>query len=642
MKKIIVTIIALAFIHIVHAQSQCPNGDVESGNFSNWQGYTGFNNNPIIGVLDLNTFAQSIVTGRHNIVSSGAYDPVVGGTILPVVAEGNFAIKLGNANNGAEAEIIAYTFTVDNINKNFSFWYAPVMEDPIHSLDRNPFFEYWISTTNVLNQSTDPGNLIKQKKLIADMDNPFFQVVEGQNWVYKDWQSECTDLSDFVNQQVTIYFANADCYQTAHGGYCYIDGLCTPNPPIANLSAPNSGCSSNSFIVDGSGSQNYDSYKWEMDNLQGIVKQWDYPNMKITGTIDIGNMYKTEVGSLPDGNYKITLTVSNCYDDDVATKNITITTPELDANNTYVCCNNGNPPSTCDLTATVNNILPGSNGTFSWYDVNDNYVGTGNVSTNGNSMTSVLTLNTPSTFHKYKVIYTDNNGCQGEKWAYALLIPDIDFIKVTYLGCVNSNDPCGPKRLRISVRWLHNTCAPQISDEWYEKIIENYQFQWNTGETSREIQTTSNNGYYNCTVTWPCGSEFVSLVTPNDFFTMPINEMFTGPAASLWAPSAMTIGNPFIIHSTGGIKPDYNAYRYRLRVYNRWGQMVYEKEESGCGFVDGEIRWDGKSNQGLNAPNSDYVQRGVVYHYYLQLENCDFSDMDANTTSLQGDVTFLQ
>ena len=98
--------------------------------------------------------------------------------------------------------------------------------------------------------------------------NPFFIIPEGQNtFIYKDWQTVCMNLSDFMNQQVTVFFLNADCTQQGHFAYAYIDGLCTANPPTVSLNCPSSIiCSRNNLIVNGGGT-NYDSHNWSIKNI---------------------------------------------------------------------------------------------------------------------------------------------------------------------------------------------------------------------------------------------------------------------------------------------------------------------------------------------------------------------------------------
>ncbi len=61
----------------------------------------------------------------------------------------------------------------------------------------------------------------------------------------------------------------------------------------------------------------------------------------------------------------------------------------------------------------------------------------------------------------------------------------------------------------------------------------------------------------------------------------------------------------------------YNANRYILEIYNRWGQLLITKDEVICSsFTNGAINWDGKFN-GSDVPEA-------VYYYILRLSNCTY------------------
>src|ERR1041385_3729206 len=207
----------LGVTHPNSTQSICANGDFEYGDLTGWQAFAGFN---YLSGLSLNPSLP--LSGRHTIMTSGNFDPVVGGTILPTVNTGAFSVRLGNSFGGSQAEALSYTFTVTNQNKNFMFSYAIVMEDYRHALYEQPFFMYDIKTASNVT--------IKSVKIVADRYNPYFKSIPTQNFttiVYKNWDCEAIDLSAYVGQTLTIKFVTADCVFGGHFGYAYIDGICS-------------------------------------------------------------------------------------------------------------------------------------------------------------------------------------------------------------------------------------------------------------------------------------------------------------------------------------------------------------------------------------------------------------------------------
>ena len=63
----------------------------------------------------------------------------------------------------------------------------------------------------------------------------------------------------------------------------------------------------------------------------------------------------------------------------------------------------------------------------------------------------------------------------------------------------------------------------------------------------------------------------------------------------------------------------HNAYRGKMKIYNRWGQKIFEKEVFGTPdlpFHINDLAWDGKVD-GEWAPFDTYI-------YKIELENCSF------------------
>lgn len=115
-------------------------------------------------------------------------------------------------------------------------------------------------------------------------------------------------------------------------------------------------------------------------------------------------------------------------------------------------------------------------------------------------------------------------------------------------------------------------------------------YNWSTGETTSEI-TVSAEGIYSVTVSNVCG-EVSDEVTIN----------FEGCACKLMAPDAFT---PDGDGKNDLFKPSYDCSisNYTIRIYNRWGQLVFESNNPNAG-------WDGLF-EGKEQPIGTYV-------YYIE------------------------
>lgn len=235
--------------------SMCGNGDFEIGLDPNeWQGGYGFVD--ASGTILYGGFANGIVDGlitdntaHQTVVSVGADPNAPIHTTAPTGS--THAIRLGNAANGNGAELLSKTFVVPSNNSIVSFWYALVLEDPLHNRNEQPAFR-----VNVLDASGSPipglvdlGN--GSDVATSDANNPFFISYTGSAGLiaYRDWSCASINLTRFIGQQVTVQFVTNDCTQGGHYGYAYIDDFCGSCSSNAyNLSLANTVCGSRSQV----------------------------------------------------------------------------------------------------------------------------------------------------------------------------------------------------------------------------------------------------------------------------------------------------------------------------------------------------------------------------------------------------------
>ncbi len=252
MKLIKWILLILAFQLRLISYGQCYNADFENGDFSGWQGARG-------SCCPINLPNNGILNGRQTIMSPGI-DPNTCG-LLSTVYDGNFSARLGNSNNGSQAEGLSYTLVVSPTGSLIQYAYAVVFQDPGHIPQEQPRF-----SSRVILQD---GSVIPctEYSVRADSNIPGFQTcLSGLvPVVWKDWTVVTVDLSAYVGQSVTFEFETGDCDLGAHFGYAYLDAIyCIDNEinlqycygdTLATLSAP----------------LGFDSYLWDNGDTTAIT-----------------------------------------------------------------------------------------------------------------------------------------------------------------------------------------------------------------------------------------------------------------------------------------------------------------------------------------------------------------------------------
>jgi gliding motility-associated-like protein len=124
-------------------------------------------------------------------------------------------------------------------------------------------------------------------------------------------------------------------------------------------------------------------------------------------------------------------------------------------------------------------------------------------------------------------------------------------------------------------------------------------YSWNTGADTRNIQI-SDSGLYIVTVTDKNGciiSDSIKISEKSD--ALPID---------LFMPNAFTPNDDFLNETYPGNHYSDPGSPYLLRLYNRWGEKIFESESP-------SIEWDGRID-GKFAPQDVYV-------YYVKYVGCD-------------------
>lgn len=174
---------------------------------------------------------------------------------LPTIPEGELAsIRLGNWNNGGEAESISYTYVADVENAAIMLLkYAIVFEDPGHGEKDNPQF--------TLEVYGDDGDLLSPTCGTANFAADAGR--QGNGWhtcstapgstaviSWKEWTTIGLNLAELGVQTgdvLTIKLTTKDCNWSAHFGYAYftlgcaaakIYGTSCGNESVLSVAAP--------------------------------------------------------------------------------------------------------------------------------------------------------------------------------------------------------------------------------------------------------------------------------------------------------------------------------------------------------------------------------------------------------------------
>ena len=257
------------FIFIEHAFSQsCPvNLDFEDGDLKNWQCFTGTTfTNGNRNVIKLNPSPPEIY--RHEIMSADANGVIpldeYGGFPKVCPYGGQYSVKLGNNNTGAEAEGMSYTFTVPSNEDTFTitYFYAVVFENPQHSPPEQPRFfvtAYETATGNTINCAS--------YNYVSEGGIPGFKESNNNSGIlYKEWSPVSIQFINLENKQVTLEFKTADCTLSGHFGYAYFD----VGAGCSNVLATAPYCrETNSLLLNAP--YGFQSYTWYSEDYSQIL-----------------------------------------------------------------------------------------------------------------------------------------------------------------------------------------------------------------------------------------------------------------------------------------------------------------------------------------------------------------------------------
>lgn len=267
--RVLLSILILALTTRPLAAQDCPpNIDFETGSFNGWTCYTG----SVAAVNNTNRISlvpSSPVVGQHTMFGpsdAGQRDEFGRFPVLCPNGSGH-SVKLGNTTGGAQAEGLSYNFVIPPTRNTYSliYHYAVVFQDPNHLEFQQPrlVLEVWNETDNVLIQCSSFTFFPVGSPLPG-----FFNagVTDSTDVWCKDWSAVTINLNGMAGKEVKLFFKTADCTFRRHFGYAYID----VNTECSSEFTGATYCPDDTAVVV-TGPYGYQSYRWFDANFTQLL-----------------------------------------------------------------------------------------------------------------------------------------------------------------------------------------------------------------------------------------------------------------------------------------------------------------------------------------------------------------------------------
>lgn len=242
--SVLATTLALAAAGPAHAVFV--NGGFEQNGFQGWT--LGGGSNP--GLAGTPPFTGDSIRingstpGPASVVGVGSSDPRAPQIALPRL--GNHTAKINDEATGAQVTTLRQSdvLTTADIDPgdglpHVRFAFAPVLEDPSHLPQQQPYF--YVAVRN-----TADNSVLFEQFAYSGQPGVQFRNDVG-NWRYLPFQDVDAVLpASALGQTIELTAIAADCSLGAHGGYVYLDGFGSapvggPTPPQPALPVPASG-----------------------------------------------------------------------------------------------------------------------------------------------------------------------------------------------------------------------------------------------------------------------------------------------------------------------------------------------------------------------------------------------------------------
>jgi gliding motility-associated-like protein len=246
-----------------------PNIDFETGTFDHWTCYTG----SVSAAGGVNTIflapSGGPVANQHTMYTAPSSETdYFGGFPVNCPNGSGHSIRLGNNTGGGQAEGVSYEFTIPAGQDIYSliYHYAVVFQDPNHEIFQQPRLE--IEVTNVTDNvvlSCATFTFIPFGNILPGFFlSPFRQ--DTTNVWCRNWSAVSINLNNNAGKTIRLFFKTADCTFTRHFGYAYID----VNSECSSEFVGATYCPDDAF-VNVTAPFGYQNYTWFNNNFSQVL-----------------------------------------------------------------------------------------------------------------------------------------------------------------------------------------------------------------------------------------------------------------------------------------------------------------------------------------------------------------------------------
>lgn len=546
-------------------------------------------------------------TSPNQVVAAGATDSY-GLSVVPARG-GNHAIRLGDVAGTDGISGIERVFVVDAETTQLTYDFQLVFQKHHGPAASQPYFRV------LVDYADGSGNVYTHSRTL-DLDDALFTQLAPDVYARK-WSCHTIDLTQAAGRQVRLRMLVADCADSQHFAYAYVDFSCDPTAVALHGLPPF--CDCQPILFDGSGNTGVLNHFWsvELSDAQGNrypsteENQW-YPGD--AGVFDAQAFYTSRGRHMDCGQwYHVGLAVSTeCAS--WASRNELIRVgccPTISAGPDVERCADATTPTLLSVTGNISGM------SFLWGEmINPTlWLGVGASQTISVSPTQTVT---------YRVWVTDPvSGCTG--------YDDVTVHVANGLTGYVTTCTCGGN---TTLTMNHPSYSgPNVSYLWSPG-----------GATTRSIDLhlgVEGPVTYTCRMRTACtGTQASADVTG----APPVSLI---AATGLVPNSSIPENRVMVVWHLGideGDAPAYDADRWILQVWDEADTLVYEHAvtaavDPGCAtagrFANGAIVWDGVANRSHDYAwwqlHPDIVAGELVpenvYTYKVWLSTCENSDV---------------
>ncbi|MAX82307.1 MAG: hypothetical protein CL843_19285 [Crocinitomicaceae bacterium] len=605
MKAHILVLLLTLICSALSIVAQNPNFDFSQGNFNNWNRYQGIRGNCCT--------TPTNSTSSHKIITTSGNDPVIG-SLLPQIPSGlNQVARIGSPGGGASSNgtglawSMDYDITID-ANNPILFYQTAVVGDGTHSctgssnnMPLNTLFNIALKDQNGQLLSADECYSFD---IEACSSGNLSMTPSWNTSMYFPWSSVGIDLTPYIGQTITFECSYYTCYYHGYHGssYAYIAPDLIPKTDTIYY------CKGENVVLEGL--PRFNSYLWS----NGIQTQLDTVEQPTNGAI-YSCTYQSFNGCSITRNYVLiqypvdadfslentcvgkVVQLSNTSSGDIiaSTWDFGDGTTLTDNNPMYTFSDTGffdvtliveSTRGCLDTAVQQIQITPSPNANFYAPDTNCFNTSIAFNNTSSSNTNSFLwdfgDGNTSSETHPFHSFSGDGN--------YTVTL-----IASTINGCLDTMKQTITIQPQVIAEFAASpTITPLNQSEiLFTNLSQNaFYWLWNFGDGA-----TSE--FENPVHTYTYTEDFTtSLVVQNEYLCSDtFSLIITIIESEITIPNVITPNgdglNDFFTIETGN-----NLSEYQLTIFNRWGKIVYQTQQS-------STYWDGTYN-GKKAPEGTY------------------------------------